>query len=89
MGELMIRPKSLVYIKLSGKPLGLKGEWESQNKAKVRVWIDSFPVGHKHHKDEVMGKEEIPSGHRARWAQQRLDGAELGRLMEIHVIASI
>lgn len=51
--------------------------------------MDSFPVGHKHHKDEVMGKQEIQSGRRARWAEPRLNGAEPGRLMLMRVITSI
>lgn len=85
----MIRPESLVYIKLSCEPLGVEGEWESQNKAKVRAWIDSFPVDHKRHKDELKEKQEIQSNHRAWRAEPRLKVTALGRLMETHAITSI
>lgn len=45
MGELMIRPKTLVYIKLSCELFGVEEEWESENKTEVGVCIDSFPTG--------------------------------------------
>lgn len=35
----------LIYIKLSREPLGVEQEWESENKASVGGWIDSFPMG--------------------------------------------
>lgn len=72
----MIRPKTLIYIKLSREPLGVEQEWESENKASVGVWIDSFPMGQKPQRwgQEKQEIQKQPS-HRLGWTKVDQHGA--------------